>query len=145
VAIAQNPDIASKIGVAPPVGNKATLSPAIFVANGITRDSKNPEAAWKFIQYLSGLDANIEYARVSGFQSMRNDVDPTTVSSDPFMMSFAQYLKDYGLMIPQYPHKTDIDLIVATALQEIMLDIKPTKRALDDAAERINQLLQTAY
>lgn len=141
-ALANNPGIAGKIGLAAPMKKVQQASPSIFVANGITKDSKHQDAAWKFITYLSGHDSNIIYAKASGFQSMRKDVKPEEVTSDPFMIAYASFLKDYGRMIPQVPSKSDIDIIVATALQEILLKTKTVKQALDDAATQINAKLK---
>ncbi len=140
--LAHNPEMAGKLGVAAPMARKYRMSPSIFVANGITRDCENPDAAWRFIQYLSNVESNIVYAQASGFQSMRKDVPADATTDDPLIMQFADILVQYGQMIEQVPHKSDIDIIVATALQEILLQVKSVEQAAADAARQIEALLQ---
>jgi ABC-type glycerol-3-phosphate transport system substrate-binding protein len=139
--LSHNPDMAGKLGAAAPLARKYRMSPSIFVANGITRDCENPDAAWRFIQYLSNVESNIVYAQASGFQSMRKDVPAESTTDDPLIMQFADYLVKYGQMIEQVPHKSDIDIIVATALQEILLEVKSVEQATADAAQQIEALL----
>jgi multiple sugar transport system substrate-binding protein len=67
----------------------------------ISAHSKNPDAAWKLIEFLTRPDNNIEYCKMSGQIPIKKDVagDPTYGENGPYS-AFVKQLNDPNTVIP---------------------------------------------
>lgn len=75
-----------KIGLVPGIGKSLTLPEAF----AIPAASKNKEAAWKFIEFMTSREANIEVAKAIGLLPIWNDLftHPDLVSIYPYWADF---------------------------------------------------------
>ena len=70
-------------------------------AYSISTNSKNPDAAWKLIQFLTRPDNNIEYCKLTGLIPIKK-----AVGDDPFYgptgyyAAFVQQLNDSAMVVP---------------------------------------------
>jgi ABC-type sugar transport system, periplasmic component len=84
-----------KVGLAPMPKNKAGTS---FVGGGdiaVFKNTKNRDAAWKFVQYLSQPEVQVKwYQTVSDLPSLQSAWDNSAISSDKYLPTFRDQLKD---------------------------------------------------
>jgi len=106
----------------------------------IPTDSKNPEAAYLFIQWMMGFDQQLAQ-HVGGGASSRPDV---YAHADVKKLSYSQASMDTNAVarpkptIPQAPEITDI---LVRELSLALTGAKTPKQALDTAAVEMNKLL----
>lgn len=139
-----NPDIEGKFLVAPiPRPSHAESSSAVFVsvAHAITSQSANPEAAWEFLEYYTNDENLIRRNEVMGFLPSRvAAAADERVIGDPFIRGFIE-LFPIARLRPRHPQIQEINLVLADALQEALLEIKTPAQALQDAAEEVTRIL----
>ncbi|MDB4893984.1 MAG: sugar transporter substrate-binding protein [Firmicutes bacterium] len=96
-----NPAIKQKIAVAfPPMhgNNRATM--VSVTCDSISKDCKNPEAAWKWIKFVNDREWSIKRAKIANWLPLRTDlIDDPEVKQDPLL---AQFL-EYGKVAKAYP------------------------------------------
>lgn len=70
-------------------------------AYSISTHSKNPDEAWKLIEFLTRPDNNIEYCKLTGLIPIKKDVgnDPY-YGPDGYYATFAQQLNDPAMVVP---------------------------------------------
>lgn len=70
-------------------------------AYSISASSKNPDAAWQLIEYLTRPDNNIEYCKLTGLIPIKKDVgDDPLYGPDGYYATFMQQLNDPRLVVP---------------------------------------------
>lgn len=122
--IIDNPAMKGKIAVAfPPMqgGRKVTLT--TMSADSISKDSKNPEAAWSFVKFISDREWGIKRAVVANWMPLRNDlVDDPEVKKDPMLQQFLEYGKVARAYPLPHPLWADISAQdIPTAVQSALL------------------------
>lgn len=140
-----NPNIEGKFLVAPiPRPDNAESSAAVYVsvANAITTQCKQPEAAWKFLNYYTNDENLIRRNEVMGFLPARKAAaaNPRVVG-DPFIKGFID-LFPIANMRPRHARIQEINLALADALQAALLGIKTPEQALKDAELEVNGILR---
>jgi ABC-type glycerol-3-phosphate transport system substrate-binding protein len=112
------------------------------LALGIGANSKNKEAAWRFIEYYISSKSGLMFAKASLIPLLRL----RSVSEDPFFQApegrelaqWAEYIQKYG-RLTRYPEDfAKAGELLARAAQEVVLRNTPVKVVLDDAAAKYN-------
>ncbi len=134
--------IAGNVGVMPtPTGSAGgpgcNGSMALCVASG----SKNQQAAWQYISYLTSKDVQNKYAKSSLPCWAASYDDNQVVQTSPQMVPVAK--KELANLIsrPQVPRYNEISQILQVELQNALLGKKPPAKALSDAAAQAKSLI----
>ena len=130
-----------------PVPSKSGDSAGVGVVSGwsafINKNSKNKEAAWEFIKYLTSEPAQtimaIEAANAPTLTSVFTNPDYQKVSPDALAVLEAAKTGrvQYGI-----PNITEIEDIIANEVNAALSGVKTTKEAMKAADERVNEVLQ---
>ncbi|MBI2972535.1 MAG: ABC transporter substrate-binding protein [Armatimonadetes bacterium] len=123
-----------------PVGRKQTT--VAWLSGWImSPHTRNPDAAWKFIKFLSSKDIEKKFFEDNRVISSRRDVNTLPlVRTDKFSRVIVSQLSQARLepLIKEWPEIFDA---FATALQEAITGAKTSERALADAHARVNAIL----
>jgi multiple sugar transport system substrate-binding protein len=112
-------------------------SMALCVSSG----SKNQQAAWTFITYLTSKDVQNKYAKSSLPCWAASYDDAQVVATSPQMVPVAK--KELANLIsrPQVPAYNQISQILQVEVQNALLGKKAPSKALSDAADQAKSLL----
>lgn len=129
------------LGAAPvPVGRKNVT--AAWLSGWImSPHTRHPDAAWKFIKFLSSKEIEKKFFHDNRVISSRQDVNTLPmVRTDKFSRVIVSQLSQARLepLIKEWPEVFDA---FATALQEAITGAKTPERALADAHARTNTIL----
>lgn len=80
-----NPDMKEVIRFAPPITGNIQSAMCANRVISVTRSSKNPEAAWKFIQFMLSSDQIMERARQLSVPAVRKSLTKDFIELNPFM------------------------------------------------------------
>jgi len=141
-----NPSLYSNLLIAPYVKQPRGFAQYVQIGGWnrvISKRSKNPEAAWKLIEFLSTPEKQAWYthtfpARKSGLK-YKNYYG--TDFSDPYVQAFAK-CNETGRLPPPIPQWGAINEILAAEIVNALTGAKSSKKALDDAANKVNELLK---
>jgi len=108
---------------------------------GIAHDSRHPEAAWQFIEFLTSPEAQKVMARKVGIAPTRRSVyhDPKVVASQP-ILSTLQPILERARPRPVTPFYPMVSQILQSEFSAVLAGLRPPRTALV-AAER--ELLHT--
>ncbi|MDR7522583.1 MAG: sugar ABC transporter substrate-binding protein [Armatimonadota bacterium] len=103
--------------------------------------TRHPEAAWKFIKFLTSKETEKKFFFDNRVISSRKDVNTLPmVQTDKFSKMIVSQLQ-YARLEPLIPEWPEIFDAFATALQEAITGAKTPDRALADAHARVNTIL----
>ena len=105
----------------------------------LTNTSKNKEASWKLIKFLTSREIQPIY--FAGFTSTRKSNATDKAYSNPLYKAFLEGL-DYAVSYPLIPQMGQIKQIVFDNLQYAMNDQKTVEEAMNQATIEIDKLLQ---
>lgn len=116
----------------------------------INESSKNVEASWTFIKWLTSPEIDQQWIQVPGTPGVPNRMstlsDPENLKKYPYFKVVLDAEKggyadgvNYRSRIPEWVQMEDI---IGTALSLAISGEKDTKEALDDAAEKVDALLK---
>ncbi len=107
-----------------------------------TSDAAHQDAAWKFIKFMVGKDAQVAMAKV-GQMPVNEDaiVDEEVITAMPLLPVFAEALQT-AKSRPVIPEWGDMEGIINTKATEAVLGQKPVQTAMDEAAAEMDALLQ---
>ena len=107
-----------------------------------TSDAAHQDAAWKFIKFMVGKDAQIEMAKVGQMPVNKEALaDSEVLEAMPLLSIFADALQTCKAR-PVTPKWGDMEGIINTKATEAVLGQKLVQTAMDEAATEINALLQ---
>ena len=107
-----------------------------------TSDAAHQDAAWKFIKFMTGKDAQVEMAKVGQMPVNKEAlVDDEVLEAMPLLSIFADALQTCKAR-PVTPKWSDMENIINTKATEAILGQKPVQTAMDEAADEINALIQ---
>ena len=107
-----------------------------------TSDAAHQDAAWKFIKFMVGKDAQIEMAKAGQMPVNKEALaDSEVLEAMPLLSIFADALQTCKAR-PVTPKWGDMEGIINTKATEAVLGQKPVQTAMDEAATEINALLQ---
>lgn len=107
-----------------------------------TSDAAHQEAAWKFIKFMAGKEAQIAMAKVGQMPVNTEAIeDPAVLEVMPLLPTFADALKTAKAR-PVTPKWGDMENIIATKVAEAITGQKAVQAALDEAAAEIDALIK---
>jgi multiple sugar transport system substrate-binding protein len=134
--------IGDDVGIAVIPGTEAAKSATV---NGgmplmITSGSKNPDAAWKYILYISSKDVQKKYAKnaLPIWKSLFDDAAVVATSPEVVGVSKTQY--DYIRNRPQVPYYGELSTELQADVQSALLGKKSPKEALEAAQAKALEL-----
>src|SRR6266540_2137278 len=144
-AEANKPDkseIVGKVGVAPtPAGTSGGPGVNGSMALCVTSGSKNQQAAWSYISYLTSAKVQNKYAKLSLPCWKASYDDAEVVKASPEMVPVAKKELNNLIERPQVPRYNEISQILQVELQNALLNKKTPQKALSDAASQAKPLL----
>lgn len=106
-----------------------------------TSDAAHQDAAWKFIKFMAGKDAQVAMAKVGQMPVNKEALtDPEALKAMPLLPVFADALKTARAR-PVTPKWGDMENIITTKVAEAITGQKPVQKALDEAAAEIDKLI----
>lgn len=104
-------------------------------------DSKNKEAAWKFVQFLLSPWAQVTMAATGQIPVIEAALDDPYIVEHPY---YGVYLDQLRTAKPRTPHPAyaRIEAIVQDAFMRVVLGDATAQAALDDAAAQVDALLK---
>jgi len=107
-----------------------------------TSDAAHQDAAWKFIKFMTGKDAQVEMAKVGQMPVNKEAlVDEEVLEAMPLLPIFADALQTCKAR-PVTSKWSDMEGIINTKATEAILGQKSVQTAMDEAADEINALIQ---
>jgi len=107
-----------------------------------TSDAAHQNAAWKFIKFMVGKDAQTKMAKVGQMPVNKEALtDSEVLEVMPLLSIFANALQGCKAR-PVTPKWGDMEGIINTKATEAVLGQKSAQAAMDEAAAEINALLQ---
>lgn len=106
-----------------------------------TSDTAHQDAAWRFIKFMVGREAQVAMAKVGQMPVNKEALaDPEAIKAMPLLPVFTEALKTARAR-PVTPKWSDMENIIATKVAEAITGVKPVQKALDEAAAEIDQLI----
>lgn len=106
-----------------------------------TSDAAHQDAAWRFIQFMTGKDAQVAMAKAGQMPVNKEALaDPAALKAMPLLPVFAEALKTAKAR-PVTPKWGDMENIIATKVAEAVTGQKAVQAALDEAATEIDALI----
>ncbi|MFB6725217.1 extracellular solute-binding protein [Kribbella sp. NPDC056345] len=109
----------------------------------VTAGSKNQAAAFKYISHLTSQPEQEKYALSSLPVWATSYEDPAVVKTNPAVVPQAKKQLDDLILRPQAKSYNAFSQVLQAELQQALLGRKPAQKALDDAADKANSLLQS--
>jgi multiple sugar transport system substrate-binding protein len=105
-------------------------------------DAAHQQAAWEFIKFMSGKDAQVAMAS-TGLMPVNKEAiaDPRALETMPLLPIFVEALQT-ARPRPVHPRWSEIEDIIAARVAEAIMGQKPVQQALDEAANEIDNLLK---
>lgn len=139
----ENPSIKSEIRVAPmPTNVGKAYTPQFMSFLSIDKNTKNQEAAWKFVQAFNTKQNWIDIWKTAGMQPARKDAfeDPE-IQRDPIVKATTEMTSNVKFIppIPQWPQISDA---IAAAIQQVLANQKTPEAAMKQAADQARAILK---
>jgi multiple sugar transport system substrate-binding protein len=116
----------------------------------IFNECANPDAAVKFVQYMTSTDAQVAYSQVAGFLPARLEAQNAATFDTPAYDVFKQ-AAEKGKVPPTIPQWGGIENVMRTALEGVWEDVAASpgtpvdaaavQARLDAGAQSVNELL----
>lgn len=108
----------------------------------IFKDAKHKEAAWKFIEFLSRPDIQVEwYKIVNALPAVQKAWENETLQKDPMIALFGMQLKDAKAPVNR-PEFQEISVAIDRRVEEAIYSKKAPKEAVEDLAKDIKRILK---
>jgi ABC-type glycerol-3-phosphate transport system substrate-binding protein len=136
----KNPSLSFGVALAP---QESTTAPAVNFANYwgqvVSKQSKNSEMAWKFLQFATAKDNLSKYLAVAKQPSSRKDLLEAQ-TSDPEIGTFAHAVASAKSFFR--PHSEDIDKVFSGAIDAVIFKGSTPVAAVAQALRQAQSLLQ---
>jgi multiple sugar transport system substrate-binding protein len=140
-ALANDPKesrVAGQIGVAHTPSGAASApgcngSMALCISSG----SRNQDAAWSFIQYLTSQKVQDQYAKLSLPIWKASYDEPQVVNTLPAVVKVAKTQLNDMILRPQLPNYNSASQVLQVAIQKALTGKTDPQQALNDAASRM--------
>ena len=124
---------------------RASPTPIVGWGMGIPRGSKHPDAAWEYIKFYTGPEAQEINARVAGSMPSRKstlDLPYFKTKEAAYMRWWVDYVSEQGEVIINVATEAQLNEVMVDALQQVLNNPSANvKQVLDEAVKRYNQLL----
>jgi multiple sugar transport system substrate-binding protein len=141
----QDPTISSiNAGVLPTPAGPDGARPGVngAMAYSIGANSKNQDAAWEFITYLTSQQIQEQYVGAGLPNWSASYSDEALVETNPEIFGVAEEAYDASILRPAVPNYSSISQIIQVELQNALLGNKSAQQALDDAVAAANENLE---
>jgi multiple sugar transport system substrate-binding protein len=139
------PDLAGKLGVLAPTslgGDPGRAFGGVGTGLFISKDSKNQDLAWKFLQFMASPDVSNKYAEVIGSIPTRKSAGSSDyVTKNPLLTTFLAAQSAY-VANPNVASWVQVRDVLSRYLQQALAGKVPPKDALDKAAQEVKPLLE---
>jgi multiple sugar transport system substrate-binding protein len=143
--IKAKPDLADKLGVlAPPSlgGHDGRAYGGVGTGLYISKDSKNQDLAWKFLQFMASSEVSNRYAEVIGSIPIRQSARTSDyVTKNPLLATFVGSQQAY-VANPNVPAWVQVRDVLSRYLQQALAGKIEPKDALSKAAQEVKPLLE---
>ena len=135
-------DFVGNVGVALPPYNKVPVVEAAGEVIGITSTSKHPKEAAKLIAFLTtDVEASVLYARLEGgIPATAAAQEDEYIKNNRLLSDMRAISNEYGIPLPKHPKWIEINRILTSALDKIIIDDAPAAATLKEAADRVRNL-----
>ncbi|PNY79650.1 extracellular solute-binding protein [Deinococcus koreensis] len=135
--------VVGQVGIVPAPGARGGAKVSAVNGSmglGITAGSKNPDAAWKYISYLTSRPVQEQYAKLSLPIWKASYSSPAVTRGQEAVVKAAG--ASIGAMYPRpvVPQYQEVSTILQKALQRALLGQVSPEAALDDAARQVAAL-----
>ncbi|MBN9105009.1 MAG: extracellular solute-binding protein [Propionibacteriaceae bacterium] len=135
--------VAGKMGVSAtptgPSGKRPGVNGAMAYA--ISAGSKNPDAAWKVIEFVTSREVQDPLAKSSMPNWIASFSDPNVVKINPEVFAACKVAYADSILRPQVVNYNKVSAILQVEIQNALLGSKTAKAALDDAVNQGNDAL----
>jgi len=113
----------------------------------IFKQSKNPDEAWKFVKWIISPEVQAKFSQESGYLPIRKSVLEMKeykkfLETDPAMKAFVEQIEISQARAPIDYFRVEINQNIAEAVEKATIGNVDVIKALDEAAEKSNRLLQ---
>lgn len=114
-------------------------------AYAMSAKSKHKEAAWKFIEFMSSPEMNLEYAKKNGMLPIYKDSYNDPFFSEGDIKGFAEQMSDPNIVYVNWADylKEQSQFIGTFAVQEVQ-NYLLNKQSAEDALQHLNDFLEKA-
>ncbi|WP_309066627.1 extracellular solute-binding protein [Microbacterium sp.] len=141
----QDPSISSiEAGVLPTPAGPDGARPGVngAMAYSIGANSKNQDAAWEFISFITRQEVQDQYVESSLPNWTSSYTDEELVATNPEIFEVAEEAYDASILRPAVPNYSSVSQIIQVELQNALLGDKSAQEALDDAVAAANAKLE---
>ncbi|MBW8003066.1 MAG: sugar ABC transporter substrate-binding protein [Planctomycetes bacterium] len=114
---------------------------------GIPRGSKHPEAAWEFIKFATGTEAQIIYTKVGGqIPVLKSVLNDQYFRSEEGAIAgwFVEYMNTAGSLAIGPPTYSQLNELMSVSLQEALSDANSdVEKILAQSAEKYNSIVDS--
>jgi multiple sugar transport system substrate-binding protein len=134
------------VGVAPPMTGPGPHGKRVAIAYNdwlaITSQSTNPDAAWKFIAFVTQPQYLGEYDQTNGeIPTNKIAVNATWVRNNPIYRQFSENVFPYAVAHPFYPHMTNMRDKVGAEIEKVCYGKESAEQAIKVAEDESNTVL----
>lgn len=134
---------AGKIGTAPMPMGSSDITHLAGWNIGIPSDAKNPDAAWKFLEFVLGKTNSVKYlesgAAAIGRQSIINNAD--LVAKNPYLPQLEIPSSSRIERYPQIAVWPEFEVAAIDAVTQVLTGKQKTQAALDALNEKLKPIL----
>jgi multiple sugar transport system substrate-binding protein len=123
-----------------PSGKRPGVNGAM--AYSLTTGSKNPEAAWKLIEFATSAAVQNPLAKSAMPDWTASYSDPEVVKVNPQVFEACKVAYADSILRPQVANYNKVSTILQVEIQNALLGKKPVSAALNDAVNQGNQSLK---
>lgn len=141
----QDPTISSiNAGVLPTPAGPDGANPGVngSMAYSIGANSKNQDAAWEFIEFITSQQIQDQYVSSSLPNWSSSYSDAELVATNPEIFAVSEEAYNASILRPAVPNYSSISQIIQVELQNALLGNKSAQQALDDAVAAANENLE---
>ncbi len=129
-----------------PEGPKGKATYIAGESLAIFKQSKNPDAAWTFVKWVTQPEIQEMFSISSGYLPVRKSVlelenYKAFLETDHAMKSFVDQIKIARQRPTINQYYVNINQFIATAIEQTLIGNRSPKQTLDEAAEKSNNLL----
>ena len=129
---------------------KGPANEATYIAGeslAIFKQSKNPQAAWTFVKWVTNPETQALFSKLSGYLPVRKSVLDRDdykqfLKTDKAMQAFVDQIKIARQRPSIEKYYININQYIAGAIENTLIGNKSPKESLDEAAVKCNLLLQ---
>ena len=135
-----DPDVMSKITLAP---LPTDVKPASFIGGSdlaVFKNSKNRDAAWAFVQWLSDPKVQADwYTTTSDLPAVQSAWTLGTLATDPALKVFGDQMKN-GVAAPAIPTWEQIAAVIDTELEKVCKTGEDPAQAAKNIQQQADQI-----